>query len=135
MAELTMRPDIDIEEDLHDVVRAYPPLNHDRRNYKFDVKDGVVTLTGHVKGKPTYEYVLNAVPLVSGVRSFEAARFYNDDDLRLDVGQVVPPGVLVTMEYGSAILSGHLPEDASIEDVVRAVARVPGVHRVLTSLR
>lgn len=134
MAETaTVRPDIDIENDLHELVTRYKPLMHDRRNYRFVVEDGHVTVVGYVKGKPTYEYLRDHAPNVRGVKSVNLEKFYNDDDLRLDVGQVLPMGIYVRMEYGAAILSGRLPEGMTAEDIMRQVATVPGIRRVLTS--
>jgi osmotically-inducible protein OsmY len=38
-------------------------------------------------------------------------------------------------EYGAVILTGYLPEDASVAELVEKIAQVPGVHRVVTAFR
>lgn len=129
----TSRPDIDIKTDVAHLLMSYPPLAHDRHQIKYTVEDGVVTLSGYVKAAPTFRYVLNRLPDIPGVKAVHTQDFYNDDALRLDIGRLVPPGVTVTMEYGAVILAGTLPEGTTVEDLVKEVALVSGVHRVLTS--
>jgi len=125
--------DLDVEAAIHHATTNYAPLMHDRHRVKFSVDEGVVTLSGYVKAAPTYRYLLNHIDDVKGVKEVVVQDFYSDEEIRRDVGQAVPPGVLVTLEYGSVILSGNLPADAQAEDIVKRVALVPGVHRVLTS--
>lgn len=126
--------DIDIEANIYHTMAEYPPFMHDRHRVDFSIENGVVTVSGYVKSRVTYTYVVNRLKDIKGVREVVTGDFYNDDDLRRDVGHVVPPGVMVTMEYGGAILSGQLPEGTSVEALVKAVGLIPGVHRVITSL-
>lgn len=128
------RPDIDIMAELNHLLTQYRPLMHDRHNIQFDVQAGVVTVEGYVKSRPAYNYLLNALPRVEGVQAVYSAEFYSDEGLRLDVARVLPTGMTVTMEYGSAILSGPMPEDTPIEAIVRQVAGVVGIRRVLATL-
>lgn len=125
--------DIDIEANIYHTMAEYPPFMHDRHRVDFSIKDGVVTVSGYVKSNVTYVYVINRLQDIAGVRQVIAGDFYNDDELRRDVGRVVPPGVMVTMEYGAAILSGQLPEGTGVEDLVKSVGLIPGIHRVITS--
>jgi osmotically-inducible protein OsmY len=130
-----VRPDPDIEADIHRLMITYPPLAHDRHRVDIAVQDGAVTVSGHVKALPTYHYLLNNLSTVPGVKLVNADGFYNDEALRREVGRIVPYGIVVVMEYGAVILAGKLPEEFSIEDLVKEVALIPGVHRVITSLR
>lgn len=126
------RPDIDIEKDAQNLMRHYPPLTNDRRRVSVTSQDGVVTVSGHVKSTPTYLYLLDHVAAIHGVKEVVNGGFYIDEEIRLNLGSVVPPGVNVNVEYGAVILAGRLPEDVNIEDLVREVALIPGVNRVLT---
>lgn len=127
------RPDIDIEKDAQNLMRHYPPLTNDRRRVSVTAQDGVVTVAGHVKSTPTYLYLLDHVAAIPGVKEVVNGGFYVDEEIRLHLGRVVPPGVNVNVEYGAVILAGRLPEGVQIENLVRQVGLVPGVNRVLTT--
>lgn len=127
------RTDAELESDLHRLLHRYPPLAHDRHRVSVAVHDGVVTLKGFVKSIPTYAYVKEHVEAIPGIREIDATEFYNDEDIRLHAGHVIPYGVMVAVEYGAVILSGRMPESMTAEDLVKKVALVPGVHRVITS--
>lgn len=134
MAEAkSIRPDIDIEEEIHDLMMTYPPLAHDRHRLHIDVQNGGVIVKGYLKALPTLEYLLNRIEQVEGVKSIESSQLYNDETIRLQVGRVIPPGVFANLEYGAVILSGKLPEGITTEALVRNVGHVAGVHRVITS--
>ncbi len=124
---------IQINTAAHKVLHSYPPLSHDRHRVEIAVDDGVLTVSGYVKALPTYNYALNNLKAVAGLRGFNADNFHCDEVIRRDVGQAIPIGVQVNVEYGAVILAGRLPEDTDVEQIVRKVALVPGVHRVLTS--
>lgn len=126
------RADAEIEADIEDIYTTYPPLMHDHRNIKVAVEDGIVTIRGYVKAQPTHIYFMNKLKHVRGVNAFNTDEFHNDEVIRLDVGQVIPVGVYVLVEYGSVILSGKLPEDVEVSDLVKKVGLVDGVRRVLT---
>ena len=126
------RPDADIRADIHHMEKSYPPLANDRHKVKFAVEDGVVTLSGYVKAPPTYNYVINSLKAITGIRSLDHSEFYCDEHLRLHVGAVLPSGVRVMVEYGAVVLTGTPPEGTKVEDIVREVGTVDGVHRVIT---
>mgnify|MGYP001426977479 CR=1 FL=1 len=127
------RADLDIQHDIDRLERHYPPLVNDRHQVKIEVKDGAVTASGYTKSVPTYNYLLNSIEQLDGVKSVTADDLYIDEDLRRHVGHVVPPGISVNVEYGSAILAGRLPEDVVIEDLVKQVGMVEGIHRIVTA--
>jgi osmotically-inducible protein OsmY len=130
-----VRHDLDIREDIYRLMSHYPPLNHDRHQIEVEVEDGVVKLRGYARSRPTYRYLLDHIPSIRGVRAVDADELFCDEILRLDLGRLVPYGVIVNLEYGTAILTGRLPEDYSIEKLVKQIAQVRGVHRVVTSLK
>jgi len=127
------RPDEDILDDIHSLFTTYPPLQHDRHAVSIRVERGVVTLEGHIKAMPTYRYLQANLPKVKGIRHINADRLYEDETIRREVGKVIPVGMQVRVEYGVVILTGKLPEDMTVEDVVKHVALVNGVQRILTT--
>jgi osmotically-inducible protein OsmY len=126
------RPDIDIHNDILDLIVHYPPLNADRHHIHVEVTNGAAVIHGHTRSPITHRYLLDALGTINGVQSVNAEHFYDEETIRLDAGRVVPPGVLVNTRYGTLILSGRLPEGTTVEQVITAVSRVPGVERVIT---
>jgi osmotically-inducible protein OsmY len=124
----------DIYAEIHHLMNLYPPLVNDRHRVTVDVTDdGEVTVKGYVKAAPTADYLLNGITTVESVTAINADELYVDEIIRRDVGKVVPTGVQVRVEYGAAILTGDAPTTVSAEALVKTVALVPGVHRVVTS--
>lgn len=133
MQTITTRPDEDILDDIRRLFSQYPPLQHDRHAVHVHVERGVVTLEGYIKAMPTYRYLQDKLPQIRGVRFINADRLYNDEIVRLAVAKVLPLGVQVRVEYGTAILTGKLPDGVTVEELVKRVAAVDGVSRVLTT--
>lgn len=127
------RPDEDILDDIHSLFTTYPPLQHDRHAIFVQVERGVVTLAGHIKAMPTYRYLQANLPKVKGIRVINADNLFEDETIRREVGKVIPVGMQVRVEYGVVILTGKLPEGATVEDVVQQVASVKGIKRILTT--
>lgn len=127
--------DIDIEANIHHMMRAYPPMMHDRHRVDISVKEGVVTVKGYVKSAVTHGILLNMLERAEGVQDVDVSGLYNDEGIRLHVAKHIPPGVMVNMEYGAVILSGRLPDKTDVEALVQAVSEVPGVNRIVTSFR
>jgi osmotically-inducible protein OsmY len=126
------RPDIDIRDDIYDMVAHYPPLQADRHHFTVDVRDGNVTLGGHVKSPITERYFADRVKEIRGVLSVNSDRLFNEEEIRLEVGRRIPTGVIANTVYGSVILTGMPPQGKSGEAVVNDVAQVAGVQRVVT---
>lgn len=131
----TTRPDADIQEDIRDMIAHYPPLNMDRHHLKVEVDAGHLTITGHVKAPSTHRYMLEMLPTVEGVMDVNASAFFNDEAIRLELGHVVPPGVLVNVEYGAVILSGHLPAGVDEAELIQRVKAAAGVRQIVTAFR
>ncbi|HEX2619512.1 MAG TPA: hypothetical protein VHL11_05175 [Phototrophicaceae bacterium] len=131
----TVRPDIDIHSDLQNLLVHYPPLAHDRHRLTYTVQHGVVTVAGYLKSRTTYHYLVNNLPLIAGVAAVSHEHLYHDDDIRLEVGRVVPFGVFANVEYGEVKLTGSLPANVIAEDLAQKIGAVPGVHRVITALK
>ncbi len=122
-----------IEEDIYHLMMSYTPVKHDRHQIEVAVKDGHITVSGYVKGRPAHTFIIQQLPKINGVKPVDTTALYFDENIRIQTGHMIPYGVLVAVEYGSVILSGNLPEGETVEALVKKVAHVPGVHRVLTS--
>ena len=133
MQNTISRPDEDILEDIHALLSTYPPLQHDRHAVSIHVERGVVTVAGYIKAAPTYQYLQAHLPQVKGIRYINADGLYEDEVIRRDAGKVIPTGMQVRVEYGAVVLTGKLPDGMTAEDVVKHVALVKGVQRVLTA--
>ena len=127
----TERADLDIVEDIEHLIAHYPPSRNDQRHIKVQVKNGHVTLSGHVQTPNTRRYLVSQIPGVEGVRSVNANGLYADENIRLEVGKVLPMGVqLARVYYGTVVLSGKLAADVSAEQVAGRVREIPGVESV-----
>jgi hypothetical protein len=131
----TQRPDMDIEADLQELLVLYPPLAHDRHRLRYTVQDGHITIAGHVLSRVTHHYLVNNLPLLDGVQSVDTSQLYQDEDIRIDIGRLMPFGIFVNVEYGTVKLTGKLPPDTTVEGLVNQAMTVPGVERVVTALQ
>lgn len=134
MAENTrvIRSDLDILDDLHSLMATYPPINHNRDFIRVVVNEGAVVVSGNVQSKVMYHWIINTFPRVEGVRALSVDALFCDDDLRLEIGQLVPPGVFVNVNNGTVTLTGRLPQGMVDAELVQTVANVRGVRRIGT---
>src|SRR4051812_34324792 len=124
------RPNMDIEAEIGDIVAHYPPLQADRRQLHIEVRDGTVTLSGHVKTPINRRYLVDRVAHVRGVHSVNSDHLYSEEAIRIEAGQRIPMGVIANATYGTVILTGTLPDGKSAADVVQDVALIDGVQQV-----
>ena len=111
-------------------------MNNTPRHIDVHVKNGHVTLSGHVQSPTTRRYLVVQIPSVEGVRSVSANILYDDESIRLNVGKESPMGVqLARVYYGTVILAGNLPEDMSEASLIADVQAVAGVAQVMTAFR
>jgi hypothetical protein len=129
----TQRPDLDILEDVEHLIAQYPPARKDQHAIHAAVKNGHVTLSGHVQTPITRRYLLDNIPAIEGVQSVDADKFFDDENIRLGIGKVIPVGVqLARIQYGIVILAGKLPDGTSGDEVAARVSQVTGVARTVT---
>jgi osmotically-inducible protein OsmY len=128
----TIRPDVDIEEDVRAVIAHYPPLQADRHQLRVTVRSGEVIIEGHVRSLVSRRYLLDHIREVPGVSSVDTSRLFCEETIRLEAGQHVSGGVIANAAYGVVVLTGKLPDGMSAEKVVADVAQIPGVVRVVT---
>jgi osmotically-inducible protein OsmY len=125
------RPDVDIYEDIDQIIVRYPPMVNDRHHIKASVENGAVKLAGHVRTGITLRYLLDSVAQIPGVATVDSSQLYNDETVRREVGQLVPPGVFVNVEIGVVILSGRLPPGTDAATLIEQVRAAPGVRQVI----
>ncbi len=129
-----VRPDVDIQKAIISVITQYPPTAADRHTIHVSVQDGAVVLSGHVRTPINRRYLLNEIPKIDGVRAVDSSTLYDDESIRIETGQRVPPGVLVSVRYGTVALTGSLPHGTELDTLAAAIAAVPGVQRVVASI-
>ena len=132
---LAIRPDEDILNDVQTMIYHYPPLNQDRHHVQAAVVNGRASLSGYVKTWNTRRYLEGAMPQIRGVTDVDLSRLFDDDSIRLEVGKVIPVGVLANVEYGTVVLTGHAPEGMTADELAAKVGAVQGVRRVVTAFR
>lgn len=135
-ATLTKNPSLDLqlEKAIQDLITQYAPLAHDRRRVTFTVADGVIQVAGNLRSRITYLYLTRNLPLIAGVKAVDTAQVYNDDDLRLIVGKVLPRGVYATLDSGAVRLTGTLPADADLAELSANILAIDGVQHVTPAL-
>jgi hypothetical protein len=129
------RPDVDIADELHNIYAPYPPLAHDRSRMTVTVTDGVVKASGNVRTAQVREIFAREAAKIDGVQRVDVDELYDDETLRRDAGHVTPFGVLAYPSYGAVVLTGKLPEDANLDEMVAAVAAIAGVRKVIPNFR
>jgi osmotically-inducible protein OsmY len=133
MSELRAeRTDLDIEADIEHVLAHYPPLTHDRPYLEVTVQNGVVTVNGSTRTGITRRYLVDALRRIPDVARVEANGLFSDDTIRLEVGRLIPPGVIANVMHGTVILTGSLPGEVNAMELIAAVDNVPGVRAVRT---
>ena len=124
--------DMDILEAVHSIIARYPPLTADRHRLRIAVRDGVVLLAGHDRTPITRLYLIDRVSELEGVRGVNADDLYDDETIRLEVGRILPDGVIANPTYGIVVLSGKLPAGTTEAAVAKRAAAGPGVVQVVT---
>jgi osmotically-inducible protein OsmY len=125
-----LRPDIDIEEDIREFIRGYPPLRQATPHLEFHSKEGVVTLSSHVRSVQAKRVLIDNVPDIAGVTQVDSTRLYDDESIRLDLGRVLPRGVMVRVNFGHITVYGELPANEDADVIVAHIKAVPGVRKV-----
>lgn len=133
MAQVSTRPDIDLDDDVLDIILHYPPLTADRHYITITVENGIVSLSGHTSNSISRKYLVDKVAEIPGVVGVNADGLYDDASINLEVGQVILPGVLANTRYGTVVLSGKLPPDGDAASVAMRVTEIAGVRRVVTT--
>lgn len=124
------RPDVDIEEEIAQLVRSFSPLKASRPYFTYQSRDGFVTLIGNVRSPQARRVLTDNVPRLKGVIGVDATRLYDDETVRFAVGQLLPPGIFASVQYGTVALTGRLSAGVSAEAIIQEISTLPGVRRV-----
>jgi osmotically-inducible protein OsmY len=124
------RPDEDIEEEIELLIRSFAPLKASRTYFKFKSTNGHITVEGNVRSPQARRVLIDNIPHIRGVVSSDSSKLFDDEMVRVAVGQLLPPGVVASVHYGAVALTGSLPDGASADAIIEAVRQVPGVRRV-----
>ena len=125
------RPDIDILDSLQLWMTGYPPLVNDRNHIQVRVEAGVVILSGNIKTPITRNYLLSHIKQIAGVQGVDDSALYDDETIRLNVGQVLTNGTIGQVEWGTVILAGKLPEGDVLDALIERIGKIAGVKRVV----
>jgi hypothetical protein len=125
------RLDIDILADIQRWLFTYPPLSHDRRHIHISVSGGIATVSGNIKTPITRDYLRKHIGEVQGVHEIVDGELYDDDTIRLALGNLLEPGALANPEWGMVVLSGKLPDGEALQALVNRVGQIAGVHKVV----
>lgn len=134
-------PDAEISEEIHRWVAADQVLTtDDKRHIKLDVEDGVISLSGNVRINQTHEYVGELVASAHGVVDLRN-ELHVDFEIEAAVGLALNAAgvqnaskVYVRSNFGEVQVDGFATSGRAAEDIVRTVARVPGVRNVINRL-
>ena len=134
-------PDAETLERLHSAIAEDNWLTlDDKGGLEVEVHNGEVTIGGNVRVKQTRERVhalAAAVPGVLGLRD----EVKDDIELETEIGLALDRSglardaeVFARSSLGEVTLYGSAPSPRVVEDIVRTVARVPGVREVKSQL-
>lgn len=130
MEQVERRPDVDIEEDIDELIASFAPLKASRPYFDYRIEEGIVKLEGNVRSPQARLVLLNNIPRIPGVLGMEPSQLYDDDSIRFAVGQVMPPGLFASVQFGVVALTGKLPPGVSSDAIISAILAIPGVRRV-----
>lgn len=130
---INIRPIVDIEEDIRKFIRSYDPLKQARQYFSYEVDaNGKVTLVGNVRSVQARRVLVDNIPDIAGVTELDDSSFFDDEDMRLELGRLTPSGVIVRVNFGYVVLTGHLPPHTEEAELAAEVAAYPGVRKVVT---
>jgi osmotically-inducible protein OsmY len=124
------RPDVDIEEEIELLIRSFAPLKASRSYFTAKSTGGHVVLAGNIRSPQARRVLVDNIPHIKGVSSVDSTNLYDDEMVRLAVGQLLPAGIVASVHYGAVALTGELPVGASGDVILNAVKGVAGVRRV-----
>lgn len=135
MSETTpimIHTDEDILEAIRQLVRGYAPLRASRSYFTVHVLSGVVIVEGNVATGLARHLFLENIAEIPGVVAIDDSKLYDDEALRFQIGKFLPIGVRVRIDHGVVVLTGHLPEGVSLDEVKGKIVETAGVRNLTT---
>ncbi len=134
MADLSaVRPDIDLINDMQSIIVHYPPTNNDRHHINVNAHNGTIVLSGNTQTPINRKYLNDRGEHIQGALGVDTSQLYDDETIRLDVGRILPPGLIANIYFGNVIIAGELLENVDIPQLVNQIASIPGVRKVLSN--
>jgi osmotically-inducible protein OsmY len=132
------RPDVDIEEDVAQIIRSYPPLQMSRPYFTYKSLGGVIQLRGNVRTPQARRVLVENAARIAGVSQVDDTDLFDDEALRMAVGDVIglsgQSGVYATVHGGVVALTGNKLAHDAAASLINAVQAIPGVRRVGAAL-
>jgi hypothetical protein len=130
-AGVQTRPDMDIEEDINASLRDFSPLKAARFFFQIRSTNGNIKVRGN-SGSPQAKWVLlEYIQKIRGVIEVDMSDLHDDESLRLNLGAILPEGILVNVQFGSVVLISKLPDDN--REILHKVRSLAGIRRVVMS--
>src|SRR5260221_1705693 len=108
--EVQARPDIDIEDDINATLRDFSPLRAARSFFKVKSTNGIINVKGN-SGSPQAKHVLlEYIQKIPGVVAVDMSDLHDDESIRLNLGSILPEGILVNVQFGSVVLVSNLSD-------------------------
>jgi osmotically-inducible protein OsmY len=134
-------PDAEIIDRLRHAVSTNEWLTPaDKQSLVIDVQTGVAHVAGNVRLAQTRDYVLSFVGEVPGVAAVESS-LHDDHGIEAAIGRSMDKegiqreaDVFARSNLGEVTLYGAAPTAQMIEDIARAIGRVPGVRQVINHI-
>ena len=83
-------------------------------------------------GSPQVKRVLlEYIQKSRGVVNVNMSDLYDDESIRLDIGSIVPEGILVNVQFGSVVLISELPDGN--REILQKVRSIAGIRQVVMS--
>lgn len=128
--QATVRPDLDIEEDISTFLRTFAPLKAARPYIACKSTMGHVKLSGCVGSAPARYVLLENIGKIQGVVDCDSSELYDDEQIRMNVGPFMPENVFATVRYGAVVITGYFPDIEAARALIGKLKGVPGVRKV-----
>lgn len=139
MADVTIvaRNDADIFDDVQRLARTAFSTRLSRGNFQYAVRNGVVTVKGHLSSRIGYDLFIDNLMTIDGVVAVDDRELFDDETLRLQIGEILPRGMRMRIQHGVVALLGRLdPNSEEVLEALAAIGEMPGIVGInIDSLR
>lgn len=125
--------DADIHEEIHRLIRDNLGTHMSRGYFHVQVLNGVVTLKGNISSTIGYDVFVENLTAIDGVVAVDDDELYSDGQLRRQISNILPRGLRIRVLHGHVALSGRLPQDMDVNEIIGRIAEIRGVQSVNTS--
>lgn len=130
-ASVQTRPDMDIEDDINASLRDFSPLKAARFFFQVRSTNGNIKVRGNSGSPQAKRVLLEYIRKIRGVIEVDMSDLHDDESLRLNLGAILPEGILVNVQFGSVVLISKLPDGN--RELLHKVRSLAGIRRVVMS--